>query len=120
MQTTLKFILGAILVLAAADPARAAWARRRERLFGFSPDPAYPLAPFHPQAVNAMLGRVRIEADGRLRAGFIPVHVEPPGRPRLAEEHEGRRIARYVETITAEAGLPPITTSFDGACAWIP
>ena len=50
-------------------PARAAWARRRRELFGFEPDPAYPLAPFHPEAVNALLGRVRVR-DGRLRVGL--------------------------------------------------
>ena len=101
------------------DPARAAWALRRQQLFGFSPDPAYHLAPFHPQAVNAMLGRVRIDENGTLRTGFIPVHVDAPGRPRVADETEARAITSYIESITAEAGLPPITATPDGACAWI-
>lgn len=101
------------------DPARAAWARRRQELFGFTPDPAFHLAPFHPQAVNAMLGRVRVNADGVLQVGFLPVHVDAPGRPRIADEAEARAIARYVEMITAEAGLPPIITRFDGVAAWI-
>ncbi|HXS31169.1 MAG TPA: CapA family protein, partial [Steroidobacteraceae bacterium] len=65
-------------------PARAAWVERRKRLFGFEPDPAYELAPFHPEAVNAMLGRVLWNAAGDLEAGLVPVHVEPPGRPVLA------------------------------------
>jgi poly-gamma-glutamate synthesis protein (capsule biosynthesis protein) len=101
------------------DPARAAWAHRRQQLFGFSPDPAYHLAPFHPQAVNAMLGRVRISADGALKSGFVPVHVDAPGRPRIADADEARSIALYIEEITREAGLPPITTRLEGACAWI-
>ena len=101
------------------DPARAAWARRREQLFGFSPDPAYYLAPFHPHAVNAMLGRVRVNDDGGLQAGFIPVHVDAPGRPRIADETEAQEIVRYIEEITVQAGLPPISATLDGNCAWI-
>jgi poly-gamma-glutamate synthesis protein (capsule biosynthesis protein) len=101
------------------DPARAAWALRRQKLFGFVPDSAYHLAPFHPQAVNAMLGRVRVDVDGNLQTGFIPIHVDAPGRPRIADADEAARIARYLEEITVAAGLPPITTRFDGACAWI-
>ena len=101
------------------DPARAAWALRRQQLFGFTPDPAYYLAPFHPQAVNAMLGRVRVDDDGALRTGFVPVHVDAPGRPRIASATEAPDIVRYIERITTEAGLPPITARLDGTTAWI-
>ncbi len=88
-------------------PARAAWAEKRKRLFGFEPDPEYRLAPFHPEAVNAFIGRV-VWQDGELRAGILPVHVEPPGRPVLAEGERRREICRYVERITVAAGLPAI------------
>jgi poly-gamma-glutamate synthesis protein (capsule biosynthesis protein) len=88
-------------------PARAEWARRRRQLFGFEPDPAYALAPFHPEAVNAMLGRLLWHADGRLEAGLIPVHVEPPGRPVIADAQQALRIRDYVAVITRAAGLPP-------------
>lgn len=90
-------------------PARAAWARKRKELFGFEPDPAYWLAPFHPQAVNAMLGRVRRHSDGRIEAGFIPVHVEPPGRPVIATGADAQNIIDYVAQITAAADLPPLS-----------
>lgn len=86
--------------------ARAEWVERRKRLFGFEPDPAYTLAPFHPEAVNAMIGHVRWREDGSLEAGFIPVWVEPPGRPTLARGERAREIACYVEAITERAGLP--------------
>jgi poly-gamma-glutamate capsule biosynthesis protein CapA/YwtB (metallophosphatase superfamily) len=101
------------------NPARAAWAVRRQQLFGFAPDSDYYLAPFHPQAVNAMLGRVRVHANGQFQAGFVPVHVDAPGRPRIADEREAPAIVRYIEEITLAAQLPPISTRFDGVCAWI-
>ena len=100
------------------DPARAEWARRRRELFGFEPDPAYPLAPFHPQAVNAMLGCVRWRRDGSLTTGFIPLHVDPPGRPRPASAAESLQVMRYVEQITVAAGLPPLTFDYREGHAW--
>ena len=102
-----------------SHPERAAWGRKRRELFGFEPDPAYPLAPFHPEAVNAMLGRARIGKDGQLRTGFVPVYVEPPGRPVLATSSQQTRIAEYVERITAMAGLPAISTSLEDGIAWL-
>jgi len=90
-------------------PARAAWARKRKELFGFEPDPDYLLAPFHPQAVNSMLGRVRWHDNGKMEAGFIPVHVEPPGRPVIADGVTAREIVDYVARITVAAGLPPLS-----------
>lgn len=89
-------------------PARREWARRREEMFGFRPDPAYTLAPFHPEAVNAFIGTLRVTDDGTLAAGIVPVHVEPPGRPVLAQGERAAEVARYVEAITLAAGLPPI------------
>lgn len=96
-------------------PARREWAERRKRLFGFEPDPAYTLAPFHPEAVNAFLGRLRFGADGRVEAGIIPVHVAPPGRPELAGGDRSRAIRDYVEHVTRAAGLPAIGITADGA-----
>jgi poly-gamma-glutamate synthesis protein (capsule biosynthesis protein) len=87
-------------------PARAQWAKRRRQLFGFEPDPEYSLAPFHPEAVNAMLARLLWHPDGRIESGLIPVHIEPPGRPVLADEEQGQKIRNYLEQITLAAGLP--------------
>ncbi|WP_137680116.1 CapA family protein [Aurantiacibacter suaedae] len=94
-------------------PARAQWAQRRKALFGFEPDPEYRLAPFHPEAVNAFIGRLTLAQDGSVTAGLIPVHVEAPGRPVLADASRGREIAAYVERITRQAGLPAITVEED-------
>jgi len=95
-------------------PARAEWAERRKRMFGFEPDPAYTLAPFHPEAINAFLGMLTCHADGTVTAGIVPVHVEPPGRPTLAGAARSREIAAYVEAITIAAGLPEIAIGDDG------
>ena len=95
-------------------PARAAWAERRKALFGFEPDPAYTLAPFHPEAVHAFLGQIHIAADGAITAGMIPVFVEAPGRPVLATGERADAVRRYLEQITVAAGLPPITIAQDG------
>ena len=101
------------------DTARAEWARRRRELFGFTPDPAYYLAPFHPQAVHSMLGCVRLRGDGTLATGFIPIHVDPPGRPRTCSTAESAEVVRYVEQITVTAGLPPLSFGYQDGCAWM-
>jgi poly-gamma-glutamate capsule biosynthesis protein CapA/YwtB (metallophosphatase superfamily) len=101
-----------------ASPERAAWARKRKELFGFEPDPAYVLAPFHPEAVNALLGRLQIDASGKVRVGFIPVHVDAPGRPRIAAD-AAQRIADYVQAIGIEAGLPPLTMQITSEGVWL-
>lgn len=95
-------------------PARREWAERRKRLFGFEPDPAYTLAPFHPEAVNAFLGRISFAADGTIEAGIIPVTVEPPGRPVLAEGERAEAIGAYLEQITRAGGLPSVRIGASG------
>lgn len=88
-------------------PARAEWAERRKRMFGFEPDPAYPLAPFHPEAVSGMIGRLVWHEDGRLVPGFLATWSEPPGRP-VAAGSRAQAVADYVAEISAQAGLPPL------------
>jgi poly-gamma-glutamate synthesis protein (capsule biosynthesis protein) len=100
-----------------AHPDRAAWAKRRKELFGFEPDPAYTLAPFHPQAVNAMLGHVTWMPGHGLQAGIIPVHVEAPGRPVAASGARAAEVVEYVAAITTQAGMPAV--HFErGEAAW--
>jgi poly-gamma-glutamate capsule biosynthesis protein CapA/YwtB (metallophosphatase superfamily) len=91
-----------------AHPKRAEWARRRRALFGFEPDPAYHLAPFHPEAVHGMLARLLIEDGAIVAAGIIPVWFEPPGRPILADAERMKRVTAYVARITRQAGLPSL------------
>jgi poly-gamma-glutamate synthesis protein (capsule biosynthesis protein) len=88
--------------------ARAAWVERRKRLFGFEPDPAYTLAPFHPEAVHAVMARLVWHADGHLEAGVVPVFVEPPGRPVLARGERADGVRRYLQDISVAAGLDPV------------
>jgi len=87
-------------------PARREWAERRKKMFGFEPDPAYELAPFHPEAVNGMIGRVRWNDDGSLETGFTPIWSEPPGRPIIPGPDKAESIAGYIEAIGVAAGLP--------------
>jgi len=102
-----------------SHPARAEWARRRRELFGFEPDPTYFLAPFHPEAVHGMLGCVRLESDGTMRVGFVPVFIEPPGRPVLASGETARRVVEYIRTITVEAGLPALDVEIASEGVWL-
>ncbi|WP_226795624.1 CapA family protein [Altererythrobacter sp. CC-YST694] len=95
-------------------PLRRKWAQRRKALFGFEPDPDYPLAPFHPEAVNAFVGSVTLDAAGVVQTGIVPVFVEPPGRPVRADGTRAQTITRYMEDITTRAGLPPIHIAPDG------
>lgn len=99
-------------------PARAAWAQKRRELFGFEPDPRYELAPFHPEAVHAMLAVVRWRGEGQLMAGVIPVHVEPPGRPVLATDERANAVIGYLRDITRRAGLPPVSFARDACGTW--
>lgn len=105
-------VLTHALAPAQDHPARAEWAARRQKLFGFEPLPDYPLAPFHPDARNGMIGRVRV-VDGRLVAGFVPLWFEPPGRPVPAGERSAE-VTAYINRIGVQAGLPELHLRPDG------
>jgi poly-gamma-glutamate capsule biosynthesis protein CapA/YwtB (metallophosphatase superfamily) len=100
-------------------PRRAAWARRRRELFGFEPDPRYVLAPFHPEAVHAVLGTVRWQADGALVTGVVPVFVEPPGRPVCVTDERAEAVIDYLGRIGREAGLPGATWHRESSTSWV-
>jgi poly-gamma-glutamate synthesis protein (capsule biosynthesis protein) len=95
-------------------PARREWAERRKKMFGFEPDPAYTLAPFHPEAVNAMLGKLCWHEDGRVEVFIVPVHVEPPGRPVLADAARAQQIRDYISAITTAGGMPAVRIDATG------
>jgi poly-gamma-glutamate synthesis protein (capsule biosynthesis protein) len=85
---------------------RRAWAERRRKLFGFEPDPAYLTYPFHPEAKNAIIAFCEFDREGVRSAGFIPCFVNRHSQPEvLGNDERGRAVARYVEDITARAGL---------------
>lgn len=88
-------------------PARAEWVERRKKLFGFEPDPAYPLAPFHPEAVNGMIGEVIWHEDGHVDFGVIPIWFEPPGRP-VPAGARAQEILAYIDATGVAAGLPAL------------
>ncbi|MEO6389369.1 MAG: CapA family protein [Croceibacterium sp.] len=100
-----------------AHPTRREWAQRRKALFGFEPDPDYTLAPFHPEAKQALLGRLQVGREGVAQASIVPVWVEPPGRPVLASGERAEQVRRYLEHITVAAGLDAITVDPSGRVA---
>lgn len=85
---------------------RTAWAKRRELLFGFRPDPTMPTYPFHPDSRNTLIAHCRVGADGRVEAGFIPCYIDSRARPEpLSRERGGEAVADYVRQISEAAGL---------------
>jgi hypothetical protein len=108
----------ALNVEANASPARLAWAKRRTALFGFAPDPAYPTYPFHPEAKNAMIAVCDVDETGIQRAGFVPCWITPSGAPEpLDNDPRGAGVARYIEDITARAGLEA-SFRFEDGVVW--
>jgi poly-gamma-glutamate capsule biosynthesis protein CapA/YwtB (metallophosphatase superfamily) len=87
------------------NPKRRAWAERRRVLFGFEPDPDYPLYPFHPEAKNAVIADCRLDGN-TVSPGFIPCWIRPTGQPEvLGRSPKGEAVADYVIAITRAAGL---------------
>jgi poly-gamma-glutamate synthesis protein (capsule biosynthesis protein) len=94
-----------------AHPARLAWAERRRKLFGFTPDRDAPCYPFHPESRNTMIADCRIGPDGTISAGFRPCWILSSGQPTVpGATEQGRQVAAYIEKISKEAGM---NTQFD-------
>ena len=68
---------------------RKAWAIKRKEMFGFEPDPAYPLYPFHP-GQNAMIACCDVAADSSMSAGLSRAGSSL-GRAAAAWKSEGER-----------------------------
>jgi poly-gamma-glutamate capsule biosynthesis protein CapA/YwtB (metallophosphatase superfamily) len=89
-----------------AHPARLAWAERRRKLFGFTPDPGAPAYPFHPESRNTMIADCRIDGSGNISAGFRPCWILSSGQPRvLGNTKQGQEVADYIIKISRDAGL---------------
>ena len=89
-----------------ANPARRAWALKRRQVFGFTPDPNYPTYPFHPEAKHALIADCRIDARGRVSAGYLPCWIQPSGRPEvLGRDTRGQAVFEYVAKISRDVGL---------------
>jgi poly-gamma-glutamate capsule biosynthesis protein CapA/YwtB (metallophosphatase superfamily) len=91
------------------SPERQAWAKRRKKLFGFSPDPSMPTYAFHPESRNTAVAVIRVDASGEVTAGFVPCWIDQDARPiPLADTADGRRVADYIENITREVELDTV------------
>lgn len=97
------------------SPERRAWAKRRKKLFGFSPDPTMPTYAFHPESRNTAIAVIRAGVDGRITGSFVPCWIDQDARPTpLGDTEEGRRVADYIEEITQEAELDTVFRWKDG------
>ena len=89
-----------------SSPERRAWAERRRKLFGFEPDPEYTTYPFHPEAKNAILAYCEVDRSGVRTAGYRPCFVNRYSQPEvLGNDERGQAVARYVQDVSARAGL---------------
>jgi len=99
-------------------PEAAAWARRRLELFGFVPDPTMPAYPFHPESRNTVIAECTVRTDRSLLAGLIPCWIDEQARPIPVNGPKGQAVVRYLEAISAEAGLH-CRLEFDGTRALV-
>ncbi|TRZ66535.1 MAG: CapA family protein [Rhodocyclaceae bacterium] len=99
------------------SPERQAWAWRREKLFGFAPDPGMPTYPFHPESRNTVIARCVVGKTGLLETGFIPCYIDQQARPQpLSASDGGQAVADYVAKISAAAGF---SVRFEWVDDWV-
>src|SRR3954469_15666777 len=90
----------------ADSPERQAWALRRKKMFGFEPDPEYPLYPFHPEAKQTIVAKCVVDGNGTIEARYLPAFVNKQYQPEiLTRDERGEQVFAYVERISREAGL---------------
>lgn len=88
------------------SPEQQVWARERQRLFGFVPDPDMPDYPFHPESRNTAVAALHISEDGALTAELIPCWINDSAAPVPQDREEGgQAVGDYIIHITREAGL---------------
>lgn len=91
-----------------SDKLPADWARRRQELFGFTPDPEYPTYPFHPQSRYTLIATCLIRDKRVAAVGWIPCMVNRRGGPEVPQnEQRWREVCEYVERISRAAGFAP-------------
>lgn len=91
------------------SPERRAWAQERTRLFGFTPDPAMPDYPFHPESRNTVIAVITLGPEGRVGAEVIPCWIDDDARPVPVERADGgERVGNYLKSITLKAGLDTV------------
>ncbi|ANY08896.1 CapA family protein [Pseudonocardia sp. HH130630-07] len=91
------------LTVATDSPERAAWAARRQELYGFAPDPDMPYYPFHPESRDTVVATCTFDRDGLVDAGIVPCRIDDAGRP--VPQGPDSPVVGYVQDITARAGL---------------
>lgn len=87
-------------------PARQRWAAERRKRFGFTPDPEYVNYPFHPEAKHAIIADCKVDAQGRVDAGYLPCWILPTGQPEPhGRDARGQAVFEYVAEISRRAGF---------------
>ena len=75
-------------------------------MFGFEPDPEYPLDPFHPEAKQSIIAKCVVDGRGGVEARYLPAYVNKRYQPEvLVRDERGEQVFSYVERISREAGL---------------
>lgn len=91
---------------------RRAWADRRQKMFGFVPDPDMPSYPFHPESRNTAVAVCTFDADGTATAGYLPCWIDDEARPIPLPAHDRRAdgVDEYIRDISARAGFDTVFT----------
>ncbi|WP_037144420.1 CapA family protein [Rhodococcoides fascians] len=86
---------------------RREWAVRRQRMFGFVPDPDMPSYPFHPESRNTAIAVCSFDEDGAATAGFLPCWIDDEARPIPLSQNDSRfpGVVEYIRDISYRAGF---------------
>lgn len=88
------------------SPERLAWAKKRQQLFGFAPNPNMPTYPFHPDSRNTAIACCKASAQGVIEFGLIPCYIDDLARPTpLKRQEGGDKVVAYIQQISDTAHL---------------